>query len=421
MPDIHWRIGEGSDQETIAKAAPTRRSRWSWLVIVIVVVLGAGLGVIYRSIPEPVPHPTPTITPLPPTETPLATATPPLPPGVANTVEQEAQALARGDAQSFTAVQDPDDADWQQTRSSPDYFNGWGTPPTGVVYTIVESGTLPNNRAWADVIQFRDGRRFRETRFYRLRVTQWVRTRPVADETFWGKWQTIQVKHFNLKFREKDMPLAVNLADQLEAAYQRVDRDLRYGETITASTTDQIIYHVTLGDGSSTPDQAADLELLSPRIAGFYVPESGDELVAQSDSFNSDVYHFLVTDLIERLATGGQRSGLQMTHAKYWWFMAISYWELARLGVSSPNSWMYLHTLDLPPLETLWGSPSEELLSAFIKFMAEIYGPEQVLKLVPQINTAPSLPEAIQQMGLSYTDLQQKWQVWIKQLVEAQS
>jgi hypothetical protein len=430
MPDIHWHVGDDNDQETIAKAAPARRSRWSWLAIVIVSVLGVGLGVIYRSIPEPAPHPAPTITPIPSTATPVATPTPSLPSGVANTIEREAQALARGDAHSFMVVQDPDDTDWQQTRLSTDYFNGWGTPPTGSIYTFVESGTLPSNRAWADVIQYRDGRRFRETRFYRLRVTQWVRTRPVTDEAFWGKWQTIQVKHFNLKFRNKDMALAVNLADQLEAAYQRVSRDLQYEETITTTTADQISYQVMLGDGSLTTDQTADLELQSPRITGFYLPESGDELVEQSDSFKWNVYYFLVTHLIRRLADGGQQSSPRMTLPRYQWLSAISNWELVRLGILDDRTlgWVYLHSLDLPPLESLWkprptddGFMLSAEASAFVKFMAETYGPEQVLKIVPQLNNAAPFPEVIPQMGLSYTDLQQKWQIWIRQLVEAQS
>ncbi len=33
----------------------------------------------------------------------------------------------------------------------------------------------------ADIIQFRSGRRFRETRVYRQQNNQWVRIRPVTD------------------------------------------------------------------------------------------------------------------------------------------------------------------------------------------------------------------------------------------------
>ncbi len=428
MPDIHWHVGEDAEQETIAQTTSPRRSRRSWIAVLIVVVLGASLGVVYRSIPEPALRPTPT--PIPPTVTPLPVPTAVLPPGVENTIEREAQSLARGNLQDFMAVQDADDEGWRQVASSTDYFNGWGTPPTGAVYTIVESGTLPDNRAWADVIQFRDGQRFRETRFYRLRANQWVRTRPVTDQTFWGEWQTIQVNHFNLKFRERDMPLVVKLADQLEAAYQRVCRDLHCAETATPGTADQKInYRIELSGGILTADQTVDLDLPSPRIVGFYLPESGDDLSVPTDLFDQAVYPFLTTDLINRLVSRSLPSAPRTVHTALWTY-TISSWELMHLGVRSDSTleWVYLHSLDLPPLESLWdpsmatdGFMLSAETSAFIKFMAETYGPDQVLNLLPQVNVAPSLPEAIKQLGLSYTEMQQKWQTWIKQLVESQS
>jgi hypothetical protein len=427
-PDIDWHIGDDAEQKTIATTTSARRSQRGWIAVLIVVVLGAAFGMVYRSIPEPAPRPTPT--PIPPTVTPLPTPIPVMPPGVVNTIAQEAQALAHGDLQTFMAIQDADDAEWQQLMTAPDVFNAWGIPAVGALYTIVETGTLPNNRAWADVIQFRDGQRFRETRFYRLRNNQWVRTRPVIDQTFWGAWQTIQMPHFNLKFREKDMALAVKLADQLEAAYERICRDLPCAKDAATGAADQISYQVTLSGGALTHDQTADHELPSPRIAGLYFPEFSNDLAAQADAFNQSVYQFLVTDLMERLVNGSQSPALRMTLARSLWISAISDWELARLGIRSESAlpWVYVHSLNLPPLESLW-EPSlatDEIMleaetSAFVKFMADTYGPDQVLKLLPQINTAPSLAEAIKQMGLSYTELQQKWQVWIKQLVESQS
>ncbi len=38
-----------------------------------------------------------------------------------------------------------------------------------LLYTIVDNGTLPTNRLWANVIQFRAGQYFRQTRFYQLK------------------------------------------------------------------------------------------------------------------------------------------------------------------------------------------------------------------------------------------------------------
>ena len=427
MPDIQWHVGEDQDQEhETIRASDPRRSRRSWIAILIVVILGVGLGMMYRSIPEPAPRPTPTPIPVTATPQPL----PPLPSGAANTIEQEAQALAHGNFKTFIATQDADDAEWQQLMSSTNTFNAWGVPPSSAVYTIVDSGTLPNDYAWADVIQYRDGRRFRETRFYRLRGNQWVRTRPVTDQSFWGEWQTIQLGHFNLKFRDKDRALAVKLADQLDAAYQRICTDLHCPESPTSGAAEKINYQITLSEEISGTDQTADLELSSPRIAGFYLPESGDDLAPQADSFNQTIYRFLVTDLMERLAKDWRLSASGTQYARYYWILAISYWELARLDIQSESAlpWVYLHTTDLPSLESLW-KPSEtddELLllpeaSAFVKFVAETYGPEQVLHLLRQVNTAPSVEIAVKQMGLSYPELQQKWEIWLKQLVDSQS
>jgi hypothetical protein len=68
-------------------------------------------------------------------------------------------------------------------------FESWGTPPPSEpLYLIAASETLPNDRAWAEVIQFRSGQFFRQMRFYRLAEdrSSWLRTPPLSDAAIWG-------------------------------------------------------------------------------------------------------------------------------------------------------------------------------------------------------------------------------------------
>jgi hypothetical protein len=413
MPDIEWHITDETGPETVIKTPQTQPPRWRLPAVILMIGLGIGLGLAYHSIPEP-PLPRPTAVP-PPHLTTL--------PRVEDTIEREAQALAHGDLRAFMRVQDSADQEWLDRQSSNNVFNAWGMPQTGAIYTIVESGTLPDNRVWADVVQFRDGRRFRETRFYRQQNNQWVRTRPVTDEAFWGSWQTKKMGHFSMTFRTRDVVLAPLILLRLEYAYQRICRDLRCVEHSDPVIASQFNYRVTLSGGIQAADQEIDLVLPSPRIAGLYLPGSDVELSDQG------MYRFLTTDLIERIA-GSYYQYPSWTARSALWAANLSGWELARLGIRSERSleWVYLHSLDLPPLESLWdfssapnGSTQSAETSAFVKFVAETYGPDQVVNLLHEVGSAESWPEVIQHSGLSYGELQQKWQSWIKQLVESQS
>ncbi len=67
----------------------------------------------------------------------------------------------------------------------------WGAPPSNdEFYRILDTGRIDAAHAWADVIQAREGKFFRETRLYRLRDGEWLRT-PTSDPAWWGDEQTI--------------------------------------------------------------------------------------------------------------------------------------------------------------------------------------------------------------------------------------
>ena len=426
-PDIEWQVGEGAEREMIVRTPQRKPPRWRGLALLLVVAIGIGLGLAYRSIPEP---PTPTLRPtsiLPATLTPFLVRTPTHLPSVDDTIEREAQALARGDLQQFMQLQDSGDQEWLNQQSATDVFNAWGVPQTDAVYTVVESGTLSYDRVWADVIQFRNGLRFRETRFYRRQNNQWVRTRPVRDEAFWGDWQMTTVGHFTVFYRTRDAFLTPLIALRLEEAYQRICRELRCAENSDPVVAQPVNYRVSLSAGIWTTGPEVDLALPSPHIAGLYLPDSDTDLSDQTDLFDQMIYRFLVNDLVGRIAHSYFPSSSHTTSAALW-AHAVSNWELARLGIMSGSAldWIYLHDLNLPSLESLWNlssSGDESLirpeLSAFVKFIDETYGPTQVVNLLYEVNVAPTLPEAIKHLGLSFDDLKQKWEPWIKQLIES--
>ncbi len=52
------------------------------------------------------------------------------------------------------------------TNGSSETSDSWGNPLNVPLDTLIDNGTLPTNRLWGDVIHFRAGQYFRETRFY---------------------------------------------------------------------------------------------------------------------------------------------------------------------------------------------------------------------------------------------------------------
>ena len=186
-PDIEWRVGDDAEQETIAQVTSDRPSRWRRPIVLIAAALGLGLGALYTSIPEP-PQPIAPPPPPAPTATPFRTPVPPAP-DLAEAIDREARALASGDMPAFIGLLDPDEYDWRQEQIS--LFTPWGPPNGGAppsndeFYRILDTGRIDAGHAWADVIQAREGKFFRETRLYRLLDGEWLRT-PTSDPAWWG-------------------------------------------------------------------------------------------------------------------------------------------------------------------------------------------------------------------------------------------
>jgi hypothetical protein len=423
-PDIEWRVDGSSGQETVVKTPPPPPHRWRKIAIVLAIGLGIGLGVIYRSIPQWLPRPAATPLPAP---TPLPTSTLLPLPRVADTIDREARALADGRLPDFIQSQDPADPAWVSRQS--EVFAAWGRPATGPLYTIIETGTLPDDRAWADIVQFRDGDNFRETRFYHLLDRQWLRIAPVADEGFWGPEQTLQTAHFTVTYRAADMGLASVVAQNWEEVYKQVCGDLECEQGQPAATPQ---FQMRLQPGtfeSDLEEQNNQVRLIfpSPRITGVYLPDLGDnppryELPPAPAVYDKFVY------VIARDSSGGL-SVWPQEMASEEFLNAIVDWELARVNgqskrsllfqpaqLSSPNLiapellWTYGPTYTQHTVALMWTETT-----ALIDFIDEQYGADKVVEFLHTLGVAGSLSAAFDQIGPPYTQVKQDWQVWLKQ------
>jgi hypothetical protein len=419
-PEIDWQVQDDHGKEEIVHTPQPRSPRWRPIAIVVVIAIGVALGVIYRSIPEP---------PTPPIPTPIPT------PPITQTIDQESQALAFGRMQAFIDLQDPDDSIWQQKQSRA--FRAWGRPAAGDLYTIVESGTLSDDRVWADVIQFQDDEYFRQTRFYQLRNNHWRRIAPPIDAAFWGEEQTAQTQHFDLVYRAQDAAGAHLLADQLEVFYQRVCQDVECDAV--KSSNNQRLTLVLLPDIATTASLGGTnfsvpitYALPSARLTGLHFQDLTAEIPDQNQLSNADDYGYIESTLLASIvfaATGDPERWANTQEGSILVGM-IANWEQARI---EPNQlgyddtyWRNVLSVNQTqlPLEALWTSwpltytqAVNELMwaesSALIKFMDQQYGAQPIVEFLHALGPATSLRDAIESTGLVYNDFEKNWQTWL--------
>lgn len=273
-PDIHWHVGEDSEQETVVSSTPGRRPRSSWLAIVIVVLLGIGLGTLYHSLPEPPPPLTP-LPSLPPTPT-----RPAIPAKLFETIDREALALAAGDFEAYRGVHVPGGPTEQ-----PQGFTAWGRPGDDrPLYVIVNFALRTDTYAWADIRQFRVGRYFRETRFYVRENDRWLR-RWEPDIFLWnGQEEHVRTPHFDVTYAVEDRDVISPTLRQLEADYQSLCRDLG-----CAASGHELTFTLKVEGGEGPNADPAgtgnsEIRLPSPRAAGFF--ESGRAYHWYNNSIN---------------------------------------------------------------------------------------------------------------------------------------
>jgi hypothetical protein len=421
-PDIEWHVGEDTDLETVVKTTRKAAPRWRRLAIALAACLGIGVGIMYASIPEPARAPTPTPTP---------TAAPPPPPSLERVIAREVRAQANDDMQTFMSVQDPND--YRRRQDTLALYSVWGTPPDGdPLYAIVDTGWLGSDRAWADVIQYRDGQYFRETRFYRLSGTNWLRTKAISDTEFWGAERTSTTDHFALTYHDRDADQVQLVANQFEQMYAQLCDEYRCDLTPLAQNKIPIVFSFdtqtarrndrfggAIGFGAST--------LPSPRRGGLYYTRLDMRELGHNDQIERYFNEYLLVpalySLAGQLGRGSARRGALPLVA------AVARWELNRRGVEPTNNlpyrtdmltgtqaidlnslWTWSLTRTQVPREALW-----TYANALIQFIDEQYGTGTVIDFFQSLRKAQSLSDAIDLIGLPYNEFDAKWQAWLKQ------
>ena len=407
MPDLHWHIGEDADQETMTQTTSPRRSRRGWIALLIVVVAGVGLGVAYRSIPEPTPHPmsTPPSTPLPPV----------MPIPLSEAIDREARALADGDVDTILAMHMPEDQAWTERKRST--IEPWGYPSlNGPPYTIIAFNLPTPTRAWVDIRQFRSGRFFRETRFYRWNKDRWLRSE--ADPSFWSdQTETLNTPHFHVIYFIEDRNFVRPVVDQLEKARDSVCADL--GCSVTPLTY-TLNLNTSVTNGWPISDDGREIRFASPRIIGVYEDGSplGDE--------GLNLIWALAYTTVQQVAYG-QYPAVKDERANLPLLWAIGDWAATRAAKRPDINWEQETEDELQkrplPLETLWSNVTENndqpvfhRAYATIQFIDQEYGAQSMPKLLKAFRTAQSFAEVIGKgLGVPFAEFDQKWLAWFQQ------
>ena len=418
-PDLEWRFGDEPEQRPIDATPPSHPpSRRQRALIALVIIFIASLVVMYSSAPHPQ-------LALAPTAAPTPTQRPRSPLEAA--IDQEAHALATYDAKALMDMQDPDAAEWQRTLGA--LLGYWEQPDTGPLYTILNSGTLAADQAWAEVVQYRNGQYFRETRFYRQLQGRWMRTRP--DPDFWKSGpQTIHTERFDLVCQGEE----VSFAGIRVAGFEQVDAQACKDLNCPAMPDGSFprVMTMTLVFQPQTdriwPDwQSMTLSLPSPRVLGLYF-QGPDGRLPGNNEVVTDLAYSVVAHFVARVVSGGEERWSRSRQAELL-VGGIGAWETNRLyGLQTPDLSSELSPLKaLPSLEDVWAAtipytPSMQALAtlwpttqAVVAFIDQQYGPYGVRNFLRAIGPAQSLPEAIEKgLGVSYAEFEQQWQAWLK-------
>ncbi|HTP08529.1 MAG TPA: hypothetical protein VMP08_09780 [Anaerolineae bacterium] len=460
-PDIEWRVGEGADQETIARTSTTRRSRFNRWVVIGAVGLGVGLGVLYRSIPEPPPQ---RIDPAPiPTVIAAPLAPRPTPESLDAAIERDAKSLASMDIQNGVAFNPalarlPQvNADWYAALQNA--FSGWGSPDHQPLYTVFESGTLPSGVRWVTLGQLRHGNLYRQTRFYRLENDHWIWTLP--DLSFWsGKTAVVTtgdagtVGPITIGHPIEDAPVVGAVFDRFARVYQTLCDSLNCPSPIarTGLSTPGLTLSLTIQPTLMQPavqDRLGTLliDLPSPNVVGNYAEANG-----LGDPYVAMAYATLI-DPVVQLASGDYLRWNTDSGGSLF-LKAIATWKRARLpsnlyllGVFyqsailppsmdiSPDGWpvsrraRYVDQLrgtKLIALTDLWTWPSAgyyygplgqaatQEAEAVIIYIEEKYGRDGVVRFLNALGKARSLETAISTaLPIEFAEFNQQWTKWI--------
>jgi hypothetical protein len=461
-PDIEWRIGEDSEQETVVKTLPGSPPRWHKPALIAIVILGVGVGLTYVSIAEPPrlpPTPTPPLTIAPrPTQLPVLSASLENP-SLEAAIERDALALANhaGDANFDLglALDDNTEAaygEWYYVLLTAG--GDWGRD----LYTIEQTGTLRNGLVWVDVRQFRRGNFFRQTRFYRQVDGRWQPVLP--DRAMWSGELTIT------NIASPALPLQV-IAPREDTAYldsviNRFEHtwselcaqvDCPPGYTPSGAWPQVMTLTLMIRPGPSRAYTVTDnagavmVQLPSPRITGIYdnSGNAGDPIgsmaldslllpalrVASGDAIRWG--HDRQGQLFLEAIAGWQRGRIALEQQPLpMFFIGPSVERTQPPSMYSVSARQYFTDLlaerELAPLEAVWrwstydpafaglGSGAIDQAEATIGFILDRYGDDGVIHFLHALGGADSLSTAIERgLGVKYSEFYLEWLKWTGQ------
>jgi hypothetical protein len=355
---------------------------------------------------------------------PIATPLPPAP-SLAETIDQEARALASGDMQTFIGLLDPDEYAWRQDQISS--FIPWGAPPSNdKFYRILATERTDAQHAWADVLQYRDGKFFRETRVYRLLNSEWLRT-PLSDARWWGDKKTMSTRYFQITYASADEELIRLLAGYLTRQSRETCRTFgcNFDEQppavhlIIRSDSPEVRPAVQRSGSTFT------VTLPSPRLAGYYAADMGGVEV-QDEHWDQYFDRYLYFPLLYTATGGVQRWAQNRDGLMY--LYAIGFWDLAQRSRVTLRRWEFPYKPELVTdmlalsAEARWDWPADASegdirirlanASALVQFIDETYGRETVMRFFRTLRFAQSLTRALSRLGVPYDEFEAKWLAW---------
>jgi hypothetical protein len=326
--------------------------------------------------------------------------------------------------QTFIGLLDPAEAAWRQEQISS--FTPWGPPSSDAeFYRIVAGDRLDAQHAWADVIQTRAGKFFRQTRFYRWHNGAWLRTAPLPGVIEPDAAAPIATRYFYLTHTAGDEDAARQLARYLALQSRAVCR------TFGCNLDERLpVTHFLLQPDAVNDRQLSGLRdgptitvtLPSPRLTGYYTADFGGDDI-DDELWDGYFDRYLYFPLLYTAVGGAER--WQQNRGGLMYVYAVGSWDLTRRERPMSSRWRFPYrpelvtdTLALTD-EALWQWDTERSVeqrlayaSALIQFIDETYGANTVRRFFRTLRFAQSLPQALSRSGVVLEEFEQKWQAW---------
>jgi hypothetical protein len=353
-------------------------------------------------------------------------------PPVLQVAHFEAQAVAKGDRDSYLAVQDPDDLSWRemQTRRfgklEKEGLSEWGWKATDVP-PVQDGVTLEPGGARLDVTY-----RFSVTQpmpngptsvtlvlpqYYKQTPSGWVRALPIVE--YWGAWRNRSGKYFAARYLQRDADVIEPLVPRMDALLARVcDRLPCPPQPIYVVFENSSIALASLTDFTyGFTDHSFQLKFPSPQLFG--VPADAPS--------REELYRALGARVVQALVYEASNGDLRQTWAVW---QEVMRWELARAGLAEPfvtgiltttlrtSGFPSLASIPLRPRSTNLEAGSSErdvILSLAFVFLEEEVGSGSVSRLIPAIGRSTNLGEAISRtLNMSPASLEPAWRKFLR-------